>query len=108
MKKSTSFLRAKWRSITYMQAAMALLIPETLIFLYLLVKAILTGGGLSSWEGGLGVLGMILSLIGIGIPLYGHFIVRMDGRKSWNGFSSGSSFIAPGSDISCIFVFHPV
>jgi hypothetical protein len=83
MKKSTSFLRAKWRSITYMQAAMALLIPETLIFLYLLVKAILTGGGLSSWEGGLGVLGMILSLIGIGIPLYGHFIVRMDGRKSW-------------------------
>ena len=83
MKELFSRLRSKWRSVTYRQASFALLVPQAVIFLYLLVKSIVTGGSLTVWEGGLGVLGLLLSLIGIGIPLYGHFVVRIDSRGSW-------------------------
>ena len=83
MKNLFALIRQKWRSVTYMQASLALLIPEVLAFVYLFVRSVMTGGGLTAWEGGIGVLAMLCALAGIIIPLYGHFIVRIDGRKSW-------------------------
>ncbi len=76
-------IRDIWRRMTYMQASFALLVPEVLLLLYLFIKAVVTGGGLSLGEGALGLLVLILSGLGMYIPVYGHFVVKADGKRSW-------------------------
>ncbi|MBP5153575.1 MAG: hypothetical protein ILP12_01020 [Lachnospiraceae bacterium] len=76
-------LKKRWQSITYMQASLALLIPAAGLLIYLLIKTMVTGGGLSLIDAGLGILVFVLAVIGLIIPLYGHFVVQAEARHSW-------------------------
>ena len=66
-----------------MQVAMTLMILSALLFVFCVVQAILTGGAVPVWTGLLGILSFFAAAAGLAVTLYGHFVVRVEGRISW-------------------------
>ena len=71
------------QSITYMQAAVALFGLEVFLLTALLAACVRSGGAIGLGGALLGMLIWLMSLAGIGITLFGHFRVRMDGKWPW-------------------------
>ena len=71
------------RSLSYMTVSIGLFLVSLAITVFLLVRSALTAGGLGKAEGVLGILALAAGVIGFIAPLYGHFIVRIDGRGDW-------------------------
>ena len=78
-KKGKEFLQ----SITYMQAAVTLFCLEVFLLTALLAACVRSGGTIGFGGALLGLLIWLMSLSGIGITLFGHFRVRMDGKWPW-------------------------
>ena len=78
-KQKSGFLR----SMSYMTASVGLFILSLGLTVFLIVRAVLTEGAISRTEGILGTVALIASAAVFIIPLYGHFIVRMDGKADW-------------------------
>lgn len=63
-----------------MQVSLLLFGLAFLTGLVLFIRAVGSDGDLSIGEGILGILALVMSIAGFGIPLYGHFIVRAESR----------------------------
>ncbi len=72
-----------FRSLSYMTASAALFAVSFVLTAVLLVRAVRSAGGLGTAEGLLGIAALVAAAAGFVIPLYGHFIVREDGRADW-------------------------
>ena len=66
-----------------MTASLILFVLSFVLAAVLILRAVLTNGELSSLEGILGIFALVFSAAGFIIPLYGHFIVRIDSRADW-------------------------
>ena len=73
----------KTGSLTYMQASLGLFGLCLVLLSILFIRSVTTGGGLSAWEGILGFAGLLLSLTGFLIPLYGKYVVRSKDRPDF-------------------------
>ena len=82
MKKSTNG-KGGIRSLSYMTVSVSLFILSLVLTAVLMVRSALTAGGLGRTEGLLGTVALAASIAGFVIPLYGHFIVRIDGKGDW-------------------------
>ena len=71
------------RSLSYMTVSVALFILGLVITAALLVRSAVTDGGLGRISGILGTVALAAAIAGFAVPLYGHFIVRMDGKGDW-------------------------
>ena len=81
MKKKTLLDRLK--SLHYMQVSLGLFSLALLLSLGLLVHSAVSGGSLLLWEGLLGIVALVSSLIGLLVALYGHYIVRSESRVNF-------------------------
>lgn len=68
------------RSVTYMQVSLLLFFVSLCISLILCIRAVTSGGNLKSWEGLLGMLALVLSILGFITPLYGHYVVHAQNK----------------------------
>ena len=75
--------RGGFRSLSYMTVSLGLFAISLGLTVFLIVRSVLTEGGLGRTEGILGAAALLASAAGWIIPLYGHFIVRMDGKADW-------------------------
>ena len=82
MKKKGS-LSEKIQKMTYMQAAVGLLIASLILTALCLWRAIASGGEVSPAVTLMGFLAFALAIGGAGVTLYGHFAVRMDSKTHW-------------------------
>ena len=82
MKKNKSG-KGGLRSLSYMTVSISLFCLSLVLTAVLMVRSALTAGGLGRTEGILGTVALIASVVGFIVPLYGHFIVRMDGKGDW-------------------------
>ena len=71
------------RSLSYMTVSVALFVLGFVITAVLLVLSAVTAGGLGRISGILGTVALAAAAAGFTVPLYGHFIVRMDGKGDW-------------------------
>ena len=71
------------RSLSYMTVSVGLFVISFVLTAVLIVRSALTAGGLGRVEGILGAVALIASAAGFIVPLYGHFIVRIDGKGDW-------------------------
>lgn len=71
------------RSMSYMTASLILFIAAVVITAYLMIRAVVSGGSLTALEGILGIIALLFSVSGFVVPLYGHFIVRIDSKADW-------------------------
>ena len=69
-------LLKKLKSVTYMQASLALFAVSLILTLVLSVRAVVTNGGLTLLEGFLGIVALLLSAAGLLVTLYGRFILK--------------------------------
>ncbi len=76
-------LRELLGSLTYMQASLGLAALSLILFLVLFVQSVASGGGLPAWEGLLGIAGLLFSLTGFLVPLYGRFVVKSKDRPDY-------------------------
>lgn len=81
MKKQKS--GAILRSMSYMTASLILFVAAFAISVYLIVRSVVTGGSITAFEGILGIFALLFSISGFIVPLYGHFIVRIDSKADW-------------------------
>ena len=82
MKKNTK-QKGSLRSLSYMTVSVSLFILSLVLTVLLIIRTAVTAGGLGRTESILGAAALIASIAGWIIPLYGHFIVRMDGKGDW-------------------------
>ena len=75
--------RGGLRSLSYMTVSVSLFILSLVLTAVLIVRSALTAGGLGRTEAVLGAAALLASAAGWIIPLYGHFIVRIDGKGDW-------------------------
>ena len=73
----------KRKYVTYVQIAMTLMIVSAVLFLFCVIEAVLTAGDVPRWVGLLGILSFLSALAGVIVTLYGHFIVRVEGKVPW-------------------------
>ena len=73
----------KLKSVSYMHASLGIFVFCLILLLLLLILSVLSRGGLLSWQGILGFFGMLLSLGGFLLPLYGKFIVRTKDKPDY-------------------------
>ena len=71
------------RSLSYMTVAVALFVIAFGLTVFVLLRAVLSGGNAGRLEGICGIAAIVCSAAGFVVPLYGHFIVRMDGKADW-------------------------
>ena len=71
------------RSVTYMQVSLILFGLSFLICLVLFIRSILSGGGLGTAEGILGITALLFSIAGFITPLYGRFVVHAQARPDY-------------------------
>ena len=69
--------------MTYMTASMILFAVSLVLTVFLIIRSVMTAGSLGKTESILGAAALLASAAGWIIPLYGHFIVRMDGKADW-------------------------
>ncbi|MBQ5953245.1 MAG: hypothetical protein IJL47_04295 [Lachnospiraceae bacterium] len=72
-----------FRSLSYMTAAVLLFLAAFGLTVFVFVRAVTTGGNIGRLESALCLLSLIFAAAGVVIPLYGHFIVRVDGKADW-------------------------
>ena len=75
--------RGGLRSLSYMTVSVSLFILSLGLTLFLLIRSVITAGSLGRTEGILGAAALLASAAGWIVPLYGHFIVRIDGKADW-------------------------
>ena len=68
---------------TYMQVALTLFTISVLLFLLCLWQSIVTAGNIGVGIALTGVLSLALAIGGVGVTLFGHFVVRMEGKLRW-------------------------
>lgn len=71
------------RSLSYMTVSLGLFFLSLILSAVLIVRAVLTDGGLGRADAVLGTLALAAVIAGFIVPLYGHFIVRIDGKANW-------------------------
>ena len=71
------------RSLSYMAVSLGLFFLSLAVTVFLLIRSVLTEGNLSKAESILGTAALAASIAGFVIALYGHFIVRIDGKGDW-------------------------
>ena len=76
-------LNEKIGAVTYMQTSLGLFGLCLILLIVLFVRTVTSGGGLAPWEGVLGFAGMVLSLAGFLIPLYGKYVVKGKDRPDF-------------------------
>ncbi len=76
-------LKNKLDSITYMQASLGLFVLSLLLTLYLFIKAISGNGNLGLRDALLGMVALLASLTGFGLPLYGRYILKGQARPDY-------------------------
>nr|MBQ6242720.1 hypothetical protein [Lachnospiraceae bacterium] len=76
-------LGGKIKTLTYMQTSLGLFGLCLILLIVLFVRSVTSGGGLTWWEGLLGFIGMLLSLAGFLIPLYGKYVVKGKDRPDF-------------------------
>ncbi len=72
-----------FRSLSYMTVSLILFALSFILTAVLIVRAALTNGRITAAEGILGITALICSVLGFIVPLYGHFIVRIDSKADW-------------------------
>ena len=70
-------------AVTYMQVSLLLFILSLIISLALGIRAVTSGGNLEAWEGLLGIVALIFSVLGFITPLYGRFTVHAQTRLDY-------------------------
>ena len=75
--------RGGLRSLSYMTVSVSLFVLSLCLTVFLIVRSAFTAGGLGKTEGVLGAVALLASAAGWIVPLYGHFIVRIDGKGDW-------------------------
>ena len=76
-------IAGKVRSVTYMQTSLGLFVLCLILLIVLFIRSVTSGGQLSWWEGLLGFAGMLLSLAGFLVPLYGKYVVKGKDRPDF-------------------------
>ncbi|MBO4838763.1 MAG: hypothetical protein J5493_05270 [Lachnospiraceae bacterium] len=76
-------IKEKIGTLTYMQTSLGLFGLCLVLLIVLFVRSVVSGGGLARWEGILGVAGLLLSLTGFLVPLYGKYVVRTKDRPDF-------------------------
>ena len=71
------------RSLSYMTVSVSLFVLSLVLTAVLIVRSAMTAGELGKAGGILGTVALAAAAAGFVVPLYGHFIVRMDGRGDW-------------------------
>ena len=82
-RKKRKTLRQRLASMSYMQASLALFAAGFLALIFCLWQVVASRGGSGLVVALVGILSFILALVGIGITLYGHLVVKMEGKIHW-------------------------
>ena len=82
-KKKRKTVKDRFAALTYMQASLSLFAVSLLIFALCIWRSAATGGGAGLLAALGGILGFAVACAGLGVTLYGHFAVRMEGKLSW-------------------------
>ena len=76
-------LGERLRNLTYMQAAMSCFGVGTALFVLSIVLSVTTKGDVGIPEAICGIAGFLFGAAGLGITLFGHFIVGIEGKTDW-------------------------
>ena len=68
---------------TYMQVALTLFTISVLLFLLCLWQSVATAGNIGIGIALAGILSFAFAVGGVGVTLFGHFVVRMEGKLRW-------------------------
>ncbi len=82
-KKKRKTLRQRLASMSYMQASLGFFSASVLTFAFCLWQVISSRGSSGLVVALVGILSFILAIVGIGVTLYGHFVVKMEGKIKW-------------------------
>lgn len=82
-KKKKKSVGDRFASMTYMQASLSLFTVSLLIFALCIWRSAATGGAAGLLAALAAILGFALACAGLGVTLYGHFFVRIEGKLSW-------------------------
>ena len=82
MKKTTN-RGGFFRSLSYMTVSAVLFVLALFLTVFLLWTAVSTQGSVGTAEGIMGIAALLFAACGFVVPLYGHFIVRIDSKADW-------------------------
>lgn len=82
-RKKRKTLKERLRSLTYMQTALTIFAVSLAALGFCLWRAIASNGTSGIVAALVGIFSFILALIGLSVTLYGHFVVRIEGKISW-------------------------
>lgn len=82
-RRNKKTLQQRLEKVTYMQASLTLFGLSVFLFLLCLWRSVATGGTAGMGIAFIGLLAFFTALAGIGVTLYGHFIVKIEGRIKW-------------------------
>lgn len=83
MTKKRKTLKEWLQARTYMQVSLTLFAVSALLFLLCLWQAIATAGTTGTGIALAGIISFGLAVWGLGVTLFGHFVVRMEGKIKW-------------------------
>ncbi len=82
-RKKRKTLRQRLQAMSYMQASLSFFAAGLLALAFCLWRAVSSRGGSGLVVALVGILAFILAIVGIGVTLYGHFVVKMEGKVKW-------------------------